>query len=166
MVVVDQHEYLSEEEKRLRDDRERTKYWKKWGPYVAERQWATVREDYSENGDAWSHFSHEHARLRAFRWWEDGIAGVSDSHGFQNIAFAFWNEKEYVLVSTIVGNLCPLTHASDFLKERLFGLSNPQGNHGESIKEAHFHLDNTPTVCFSFRASLPRLTKLCFSIRT
>lgn len=127
MVVFDGHEYLTEEERRLKEDRERTKYWKKWGPYVAERQWATVREDYSVNGDAWSHFSHDHARSRAFRWGEDGIAGVSDTHGLQNIAFAFWNEQD------------------PFLKERLFGLSNPQGNHGESIKEAHFHLDNTPT---------------------
>ncbi|KAF7898327.1 hypothetical protein EAF00_004773 [Botryotinia globosa] len=127
MVQIDSHEYLSEEEKRLKEDRERTKYWKKWGPYVAERQWATVREDYSADGDAWSHFPHEHARSRAFRWGEDGIAGVSDTHGLQNVAFAFWNEED------------------DFLKERLFGLSNPQGNHGESIKEAHFHVDNTPT---------------------
>jgi hypothetical protein len=129
MVVVDHHEYLCEEEKRLKDDRERKKYWKKWGPYVSERQWATVREDYSEDGDAWSHFSHDQARSRAYRWGEDGIAGVCDTHGMQNVAFAFWNEKD------------------DFLKERLFGLSNPQGNHGESIKEAHFHVDNTPTHC-------------------
>ncbi|KAK3397277.1 Six-hairpin glycosidase-like protein [Sordaria brevicollis] len=127
MPVFDNHEYLTEEEKRLKEDRNRTKYWKKWGPYVAERQWATVREDYSADGDAWSHFPHEHARSRAYRWGEDGIAGVCDSHGFQNIAFSFWNEKD------------------PFLKERLFGLSNPQGNHGESIKEAHFHVDNTPT---------------------
>ncbi|KAI1403729.1 Six-hairpin glycosidase [Hypoxylon fuscum] len=127
MVVVDNHEYLTEEEKRLKQDGNREKYWKKWGPYVAERQWATVREDYSADGDAWSHFTHDHARSRAFRWGEDGIAGVSDTHGLQNIAFAFWNEQD------------------PFLKERLFGLANPQGNHGESIKEAHFHLDNTPT---------------------
>ncbi|KAI9934932.1 hypothetical protein MW887_000553 [Aspergillus wentii] len=127
MVLIDKHEYLTEEEKRLKEDRERTKYWKKWGPYVAERQWATVREDYSEDGDAWSYFSHDHARSRTYRWGEDGIAGVSDTHNLQNIAFSFWNEKD------------------DFLKERLFGLSNPQGNHGESVKEAHFHLDNTPT---------------------
>ncbi|OBT46558.1 hypothetical protein VE00_01806 [Pseudogymnoascus sp. WSF 3629] len=127
MVRIDQVDLLSAEEKRLKEDREKTKYWKKWGPYVAERQWATVREDYSADGDAWSHFTHDDARSRAFRWGEDGIAGVSDTHGFQNIAFAFWNEKD------------------DFLKERLFGLSNPQGNHGESIKEAHFHLDNVPT---------------------
>ncbi|QKX59909.1 uncharacterized protein TRUGW13939_07051 [Talaromyces rugulosus] len=127
MVIIDDHEYLSAEEKRLKEDRDRVRYWKKWGPYVAERQWATVREDYSENGDAWSHFSHEHARSRAYRWGEDGIAGVSDTHGRLNIAFSFWNEKD------------------DFLKERLFGLSNPQGNHGESVKECHFHLDNTPS---------------------
>ncbi|KAI9799279.1 MAG: hypothetical protein M1833_004157 [Piccolia ochrophora] len=127
MVVLAQQQILCEEEKRLREDTERTKYWKRWGPYVAERQWATVREDYSENGDAWGDFPHEHARSRTFRWGEDGIAGVSDTHGFQNIAIALWNEKD------------------DFLKERLFGVSNPQGNHGESIKEAHFHLDNTPT---------------------
>ncbi|KAK0634989.1 Six-hairpin glycosidase-like protein [Bombardia bombarda] len=126
MVVFDNHEMLTEEEKRLKEDRYRTKYWKKWGPYVAERQWATVREDYSADGDAWSHFTHDDARSRAYRWGEDGIAGVCDTHGLQNIAFAFWNEKD------------------PFLKERLFGLSNPQGNHGESIKEAHFHLDNTP----------------------
>ncbi|OJD17234.1 hypothetical protein AJ78_02671 [Emergomyces pasteurianus Ep9510] len=127
MVVMDNSDHLCEEEKRLLEDRRREKYWKKWGPYVAERQWATVREDYSANGDAWSYFTYDDARSRTYRWGEDGIAGVSDTHGLQNIAFAFWNEKD------------------DFLKERLFGLSNPQGNHGESIKEAHFHLDNTPT---------------------
>ncbi|KAH3113591.1 hypothetical protein KXW11_003213, partial [Aspergillus fumigatus] len=111
MVLIDKQEYLTQEEQRLKEDRERTRYWKKWGPYVAERQWATVREDYSENGDAWSYFSYDHSRSRTYRWGEDGIAGVSDTHGLENIAFAFWNEKD------------------DFLKERLFGLSNPQGNH-------------------------------------
>ncbi|CCF47834.1 hypothetical protein CH063_16058 [Colletotrichum higginsianum] len=94
MVVFDGHEYLTEEEKRLREDRKREKYWKKWGPYVAERQWATVREDYSPDGDAWSHFTHDDARSRAYRWGEDGIAGVSDTHGLQNLGFAFWNEEE------------------------------------------------------------------------
>ncbi|KAI1418241.1 Six-hairpin glycosidase [Hypoxylon sp. FL1857] len=138
MVVVDNHEYLTEEEKRLREDSNRTKYWKKWGPYVAERQWATVREDYSPDGDAWSHFTHDHARSRAFRWGEDGIAGVSDTHGQQNIAFAFWNEQD------------------PFLKERLFGLANPQGNHGESIKEAHFHLDNTPHSYMKYLYKYPQ----------
>lgn len=99
MVLIDGKEFLSEEEKRLKSDRERKGYWKKWGPYVAERQWATVREDYSENGDAWSHFTHDMARSRVFRWGEDGIAGVSDTHGLENIAFAFWNEEEYVYQS-------------------------------------------------------------------
>ncbi|KAF2965421.1 hypothetical protein GQX73_g8150 [Xylaria multiplex] len=138
MVVVDNYEYLTEEEKRLEEDRNRTKYWKQWGSYVAERQWATVREDYSPDGDAWSHFTHDHARSRAFRWGEDGIAGVSDTHGLQNIAFAFWNEED------------------PFLKERLFGLSNPQGNHGESIKEAHFHLDNTPHSYMKYLYKYPQ----------
>ncbi|KAI1083808.1 Six-hairpin glycosidase [Whalleya microplaca] len=138
MVVVDNHEYLTEEEKRLKEDSSRSKYWKRWGPYVAERQWATVREDYSANGDAWSHFTHDDARSRAFRWGEDGIAGVSDTHGLQNIAFAFWNEED------------------PFLKERLFGLANPQGNHGESVKEAHFHLDNTPHSYMKFLYKYPQ----------
>ncbi|CAJ2511835.1 Uu.00g074600.m01.CDS01 [Anthostomella pinea] len=138
MVVVDNHEYLTEEEKRLKEDRDRTKYWKQWGPYVAERQWATVREDYSADGDAWSHFTHDDARSRAFRWGEDGIAGVSDTHGLQNIAFAFWNEQD------------------PFLKERLFGLANPQGNHGESIKEAHFHSDNTPHSYMKYLYKYPQ----------
>ncbi|KAL6793560.1 family 63 glycoside hydrolase [Trichoderma sp. SZMC 28013] len=138
MVVHDGHEYLTEEERRLKEDREKTKYWKKWGPYVAERQWATVREDYSADGDAWSYFTHDHARSRAFRWGEDGIAGVSDTHGYQNIGFAFWNEED------------------PFLKERLFGLSNPQGNHGESVKEAHFHVDNTPHSYMKFLYKYPQ----------
>ncbi|PHH83110.1 hypothetical protein CDD82_3520 [Ophiocordyceps australis] len=138
MVVFDGFEYLTEEEKRLKEDRERVRYWKKWGPYVAERQWATVREDYSPDGDAWSHFPHQHARLRAYRWGEDGIAGVSDTHGLQNLAFSFWNEHD------------------DFLKERLFGLSNPQGNHGESVKEAHFHLDNTPHSYMKYLYKYPQ----------
>ncbi|KAL2890940.1 hypothetical protein HOO65_010298 [Ceratocystis lukuohia] len=127
MVITESWSQVSNEELRLREDREKIKYWKRWGPYVSERQWATVREDYSADGDAWSYFTHDDARSRTYRWGEDGIAGVCDSHGRQNIAFAFWNGKD------------------KFLKERLFGLSNPQGNHGESIKEAHFHVDNTPT---------------------
>ncbi|KAF2862499.1 hypothetical protein K470DRAFT_275227 [Piedraia hortae CBS 480.64] len=133
MVLADGSDVLSAEERRLREDRDRVKYWKRWGSYTAERQWATVREDYSANGDAWSSFTYDDARSRAFRWGEDGIAGVCDTHGLMHIAFAFWNEKEWVL--PLFGHL----------KERLFGLSNPQGNHGESLKECHFHLDNTPT---------------------
>jgi len=139
MVIVDKKDVTSAEEQRLREDRERTKYWKKWGPYTAERQWATVREDYSADGDAWSSFTYDMARSRAFRWGEDGIAGVSDTHGRLNIAFAFWNEHD------------------DHIKERLFGLSNPQGVHGESIKECHFHVDNTPTHSYmKFLYKLPQ----------
>ncbi|EGZ70573.1 Six-hairpin glycosidase [Neurospora tetrasperma FGSC 2509] len=139
MPVFDNHEYLTEEEKRLKEDRNRTKYWKKWGPYVAERQWATGKSSQRPaDGDAWSHFPHEHARSRTYRWGEDGIAGVCDTHGLQNIAFSFWNEKDA------------------FLKERLFGLSNPQGNHGESIKEAHFHVDNTPHSYMKYLYKYPQ----------
>ncbi|EME49794.1 hypothetical protein DOTSEDRAFT_68552 [Dothistroma septosporum NZE10] len=127
MVIVDNQEIFSAEERRLKEDRDRVKYWKKWGCYTAERQWATVREDYSADGDAWSSFTYDMARARAYRWGEDGIAGVTDTHGRMHIAFAFWNGVD------------------PHLKERLFGLSNPQGVHGESIKECHFHLDNTPT---------------------
>ncbi|KAH8729975.1 Six-hairpin glycosidase-like protein [Ilyonectria robusta] len=127
MVVFDGHEHLTEEERRLKEDRERTKHWKKWGPYVAERQWATTREDYSTDGKPWTYFSHEHARKRAYRWGEDGIAGVCDSKGHLNITFSFWNGKDNIL------------------KERLFGTSSEEGNHGESVKESHFHLDNVPT---------------------
>ncbi|KAK0948397.1 hypothetical protein LTR29_000028 [Friedmanniomyces endolithicus] len=127
MVLEGGQDVISVEEQRLRADTERAKYWKKWGPYTAERQWATVREDYSADGNAWADFNYDMAQKRTYRWGEDGIAGVCDTHGRMHIAFAFWNEKD------------------DHLKERLFGLSNPQGVHGESIKEAHFHLDNTPT---------------------
>jgi hypothetical protein len=110
-------------------------------------------------------FPHEHARSRAFRWGEDGIAGVSDTHGLQNIAFAFWNEEESVLSSQYPTP--KLIISSDYLKERLFGLSNPQGNHGESIKEAHFHVDNTPTVrpC-RLRLLSSQLTILAFVYET
>ena len=100
-------------------------------------------EDCSDNGEAWSHFPHAHARFRTFRWTEDGISAVSDTHGSQNIAFSFWNEKEYAQ------KVIPLSSGllvGEFLKKRLFSLFNSQGNHGESIIEAHFHLDDTPTV--------------------
>lgn len=118
---------MSKEETRLRQDAKREVYWKRWGCYLSERQWATVREDYSDNGDAWGYFPYEHAISRAFRWGEDGIAGVCDSHALQCLSFAFWNEKD------------------DFLKERLFGLTGPEGNHGEDVKEEYFYIDNTPT---------------------
>ncbi len=101
--------------------------WRLWGPYVAGRQWGTVREDYSADGDAWADFPFDHAHARAYRWGEDGIAGLCDRYGFLNLAVALWNGRD------------------DRLKERLFGLSNPQGNHGEDAKEYWWHLDATPT---------------------
>jgi hypothetical protein len=97
------------------------------GPYLSERQWGTVREDYSENGDAWNFFPHDHARSRAYRWGEDGIAGVSDDKQTLCFALALWNGQDPIL------------------KERLFGLTNGEGNHGEDVKEYYFYLDSTPT---------------------
>ncbi len=101
--------------------------WRKWGPYLSERQWGTVREDYSPNGCAWEYFSHDQARSRAYRWGEDGIAGISDNHQILCFALAFWNKKDPIL------------------KERLFGLTGNEGNHGEDVKEVYYYLDNTPT---------------------
>ena len=115
------------EQQRLRDAREAAIPWKKWGPYLSERQWGTVREDYSEEGDAWNFFTHDHARSRAYRWGEDGMAGISDDHQRLCFALALWNGKDPIL------------------KERLFGLTNSQGNHGEDVKEYYFYLDSTPT---------------------
>src|SRR5450432_4686976 len=115
------------EKARLKEAKENKVQWKKWGPYLSERQWGTVREDYSENGDAWNYFSHDHARSRAYRWGEDGLAGISDY--LQNICFAIalWNGQDKIL------------------KERLFGLTNGEGNHGEDVKELYYYLDNLPT---------------------
>src|SRR5215831_100545 len=101
--------------------------WQQWGPYLSERQWGTVREDYSENGDAWAYFSHDQARSRAYRWGEDGLGGISDDHQLLCFALALWNDKDPIL------------------KERLFGLTNSEGNHGEDVKEYYFYLDSTPT---------------------
>ena len=101
--------------------------WKQWGPYLSERQWGTVREDYSENGDAWNYFTHDQARSRAYHWGEDGLAGISDDHQRLCFALALWNGKDPIL------------------KERLFGLTNSEGNHGEDVKEYYFYLDSTPT---------------------
>ena len=115
------------EQKRLNEAREGGIPWKKWGPYLSERQWGTVREDYSENGDAWNFFTHDHARSRAYRWGEDGIAGLSDDKQHLCFALALWNGKDPIL------------------KERLFGLTNSEGNHGEDVKEYYFYLDSTPT---------------------
>ncbi|GET35845.1 MGH1-like glycoside hydrolase domain-containing protein [Microseira wollei] len=113
--------------KRLEADRNKTQYWKRWGSYLSDRQWGTVREDYSDNGAAWDYFSHAQARSRAYRWGEDGIAGISDNHQNVCLAIALWNEKDPIL------------------KERLFGLTNSEGNHGEDVKEYYFYTDNTPT---------------------
>ncbi len=115
------------EHTRLDEAREHKVDWKKWGPYLSERQWGTVREDYSENGDAWNFFTHDHARSRAYRWGEDGLAGISDDQQHLCFALALWNGKDAIL------------------KERLFGLTNSEGNHGEDVKEYYFYLDSTPT---------------------
>ncbi|HWT77638.1 MAG TPA: glucosidase, partial [Candidatus Methylomirabilis sp.] len=115
------------EKKRLDEAREKKVPWKKWGPYLSERQWGTVREDYSENGDAWNYFTHDQARSRAYRWGEDGIAGISDDKQHLCFSMALWNGKDPIL------------------KERLFGVTNSEGNHGEDVKEYYFYLDSTPS---------------------
>src|SRR5215469_14991295 len=115
------------EHARLREAREGTQAWRKWGPYLSERQWGTVREDYSDNGTAWDYFPHDHARSRAYRRGEDGLAGFSDDKQFLCFALALWNGKDSII------------------KERLFGLTNSEGNHGEDVKEYYFYLDSTPT---------------------
>jgi hypothetical protein len=117
----------SAEEQRLEEAREASLPWKKWGPYLSERQWGTVREDYSDDGNAWDYFSHDHARSRAYHWGEDGLAGISDDRQRLCFALALWNGKDPIL------------------KERLFGLTNSEGNHGEDVKEYYFYLDSTPT---------------------
>ena len=121
---------MNAEEQRLQEDRERTRHWKRWGPYLSERAWGTVREDYSPHGTAWDYFPHDHARSRAYRWNEDGIAGISDRHQRICFALALWNEQDPIL------------------KERLFGLTGSEGNHGEDVKEYYFYLDSTPTHSF------------------
>ncbi|MCS6805660.1 MAG: glucosidase [Acidobacteriota bacterium] len=118
---------MNHEQRRLAESRQRVKHWKRWGPYLSERQWGTVREDYSPDGSAWDFFPHEHARSRTYRWGEDGIGGISDRHQRICFALALWNGND------------------PFLKERLFGLTGPQGNHGEDVKEYYFYLDSTPT---------------------
>lgn len=118
---------MKAEERRLADAAAGTKPWKRWGPYLSERAWGTVREDYSADGSAWDYFPHDHARSRAYRWSEDGIAGICDDHQHVCFAFAFWNGKDPIL------------------KERLFGLTGPEGNHGEDCKELYYFLDATPT---------------------
>jgi Glycosyl hydrolase family 63 C-terminal domain len=118
---------VTAEEIRLQESRNRSKHWKRWGPYLSERAWGTVREDYSPYGNPWEYFPHNHARSRVYRWNEDGIAGISDRHQLICFALALWNEHDTML------------------KERLFGLSGNEGNHGEDVKEYYFYLDSTPT---------------------
>ncbi|HMC77754.1 MAG TPA: hypothetical protein VKH34_11495 [Vicinamibacterales bacterium] len=118
---------MTAEAGRLRDAADRRAHWKRWGPYLSDRAWGTVREDYSADGDAWQYFPHEHARSRAYRWNEDGLLGISDRHQFICFALALWNGRDPIL------------------KERLFGLTGPQGNHGEDVKEYYFYLESTPT---------------------
>jgi hypothetical protein len=118
---------MTAEEQRLKEARERTAHWRRWGPYLSERQWGTVREDYSGDGTAWDYLPHDHARSRAYRWGEDGLLGISDNHQRLCFALALWNGRDPIL------------------KERLFGLTNSEGNHGEDVKEYYYYLDSTPT---------------------
>src|ERR1700747_2381017 len=113
---------MNAEKERLKDND-----WKKWGPYVSDRQWGTVREDYSANGDAWNYVTHDMARSKAYRWNEEGIAGICDDLQLFCFSIALWNKKDPII------------------KERYFGLSNPEGNHGEDVKELYYYLDSTPT---------------------
>ena len=115
------------EQLRLTEARERKARWKEWGPYLSERQWGTVREDYSDNGNAWDYFTHDQARSRTYRWGEDGLAGISDDHQVLCFSLALWNGRDAIL------------------KERAFGLTNSEGNHGEDVKEYYFYVDSTPT---------------------
>src|SRR5258706_2612543 len=115
------------EQFRLQQANSGKKRWRQWGPYLSERQWGTVREKYSADGSAWTHFPHDHARSRAYRWGEDGIAGISDDQQRLCFSLALWNGKDPIL------------------KERLFGLTGPEGNHGEDVKELYYYLDATPT---------------------
>jgi hypothetical protein len=112
---------------RLADDKSGRQNWRRWGPYLSERQWGTVREDYSPGGTAWEYFPHDHARSRAYRWGEDGLAGFSDDWQHLCLSLALWNGRDPIL------------------KERLFGLTNAEGNHGEDVKELYYYLDATPT---------------------
>ena len=118
---------MDAERRRLNEVRAGTRRWKRWGPYLSERAWGTVREDYSPDGSAWDYFPHDHARSRAYRWNEDGIAGICDIEQTICFSVAFWNGRDPIL------------------KERLFGLTGSQGNHGEDVKEYYYYLDSTPT---------------------
>jgi hypothetical protein len=131
---------MTKEDIRLLESRKRLKHWKRWGPYLSERAWGTVREDYSRDGEAWEFFPHDQARSRVYRWNEDGLAGFCDRHQLICFAIALWNEHD------------------PMLKERLFGLSGKQGNHGEDVKEYYFYLDSTPTHSYlSYLYKYPQL---------
>jgi len=125
-----QRDDLDAERQRLNEANAGAKDWRRWGPYLSERQWGTVREDYSENGTAWDYFPHDHARSRAYRWGEDGLAGFCDDKQLLCFALALWNGSDPIL------------------KERAFGLTNGEGNHGEDVKEYYFYLDATPTYSY------------------
>ena len=118
---------MNSEQRRLDEIRQGQSSWRKWGPYLSERQWGTVREDYGPDGDAWNYLPHDHARSRAYRWGEDGIAGFSDDQQRLCLSLALWNGRDPIL------------------KERLFGLTNLEGNHGEDVKELYYYLDATPS---------------------
>ncbi len=133
---------MNAEQQRLAENKSPDEPWHFWGPYLAERAWGTVREDYSANGDAWNYFPHDHARSRAYRWNEDGLGGISDFKGRLCFAFAFWNERDA------------------FLKERLFGVTGPQGNHGEDVKELYWYTDSTPS--HSYMSILYRYPQAAF----
>ncbi len=126
-IIKGKQRIISQEEQRLEESRERRAHWKRWGPYLSERAWGTVREDYSPHGTAWEFLPHDHARSKAYRWGEDGLAGICDRHQYICFALALWNGQDPIL------------------KERLFGLTGNEGNHGEDVKEYYFYLDSTPT---------------------
>src|SRR5262249_38457723 len=121
---------MTAEDRRLAEAQARTAHWRRWGPYLSERHWCTVREDYSPDGTAWDSFPHDHARSRVYRWGEDGLLGISDNHQRLCFALALWNQQDPIL------------------KERIFGLTGPQGNHGEDVKDYYFYLDSTPTHAY------------------
>ena len=123
-------EHVGAEHARLEAEARREENWSRWGPYLSERQWGTVREDYSPHGSAWEAFPHDHARSRAYRWGEDGLLGICDRQCRVALALALWNERDPIL------------------KERLFGLTGPEGNHGEDVKELYYYLDATPTASY------------------
>src|SRR2546423_1612706 len=137
---------MSAERHRLLADARREQNWKRWGPYVAERQWGTVREDYSADQDVWNYFPHDHARSRAYRWGEDGLLGICDRECRLCFAVALWNGRDSIL------------------KERLFGVNSHEGNHGEDVKECYFYLDSTPT--HSYMKALYKYPQAAFPYET